>query len=67
MIWMMKFLFEPPMNDIAQIIFALAILAAASKGVIWAFRCPKDSPNYRLPNLQIGIWKETKTENEKNK
>lgn len=47
------------MNDTAQIIISVAIFAVAAKGVIWAFRCPKDSPNYKLPPVQIGLWKET--------
>lgn len=53
---------ELAMNDIAQIITALAFLTLASKGLVWAFRCPKDSANYRLPNIQIGPWKEKQGE-----
>jgi hypothetical protein len=47
------------MNDTAQIIISVAILAVAVKGVIWSFRCPKDSPHYKLPPLEIGLWRET--------
>lgn len=46
------------MDQLAQIIFATACLMASFKGIIWAFRCPKDSPNYKLPNLHMGIWRE---------
>lgn len=46
------------MNDVAQIIVALALLTLSSKSLIWAFRCPKDSANYKLPSIQIGSWKE---------
>ena len=57
---MTTFLSEMAMNDAAQIIFALAFLTLASKSLIWAIRCPKDSANYKLPSIQIGSWKETK-------
>ena len=49
---------EMLMNDTAQIIISVAILAVAAKGLIWAFRCPKDSPHYKLPPVQIGLWRE---------
>jgi hypothetical protein len=55
---MMIFLSEGRMNDAAQIILSLAVLALASKSVIWAVRCPKNSANYKLPSIQIGSWKE---------
>jgi len=55
---MMIFLFEAGMNDAAQIICALALLMIASKSLIWAIRCPKDSANYKLPTIQIGSWRE---------
>jgi hypothetical protein len=48
------------MNGTAQIILASAVLLASAKGVIWVFRCPKDSPNYKLPPLQLAFWRETK-------
>ncbi len=46
------------MNDAAQIICSLALLMLASKSLIWAIRCPRDSSNYKLPNIQIGSWGE---------
>lgn len=55
---MMTFLFEIDVNDAAQIIFALAFLTLASKSLIWAIRCPRDSANYKLPTIQIGSWRE---------
>ncbi|KTE10067.1 hypothetical protein ATE71_12370 [Sphingopyxis sp. H115] len=59
MISMMMFLSEIAMNDVAQVIFALAFLTLASKSLIWALRCPKDSANYKLPSIQIGSWRES--------
>jgi hypothetical protein len=41
------------MSETAQIIVATAILMVALKGIIWVIRCPKDSPNYRLPPVQL--------------
>lgn len=58
------FLSEIAMNDAAQVIFALAFLTLASKSLIWAVRCPKDSANYKLPSIQIGSWKETKRDDD---
>lgn len=46
------------MSEAAQIILALACLMASLKGIIWAFRCPADSPNYRLPPLRLLWWRE---------
>jgi hypothetical protein len=57
---MMIFLSEMTMNDVAQVILALAFLTLASKSLIWAIRCPKDSANYKLPSIQIGSWGEKK-------
>jgi hypothetical protein len=48
------------MAEPAQIIMAIAILLASLKGIIWALRCPKDSPNYKLPTLNLSFWRETK-------
>lgn len=55
---MMTFLFEAEVNDVAQVIVALAVFLVACRGMVWAFRCPSDSKNYKLPNIQIGLWKE---------
>lgn len=55
---MTTFLSDMVMNDAAQVIIALAFLTLASKSLIWAVRCPKDSANYKLPSIQIGAWKE---------
>jgi hypothetical protein len=41
------------MTETAQIIVAIAILMVALKGIIWVIRCPKDSPNYRLPPVRL--------------
>lgn len=41
------------MTDTAQIIIAAAIFMVSLKGLIWVLRCPRDSPNYRLPPLQL--------------
>jgi len=41
------------MSETAQVIVAIAILMMALKGIIWVVRCPKDSPNYRLPPLRL--------------
>jgi hypothetical protein len=53
------------MNDVAQVIFALAFLTLASKSLIWALRCPKDSANYKLPSIQIGSWREGQHDDER--
>jgi len=45
-------------SEPAQIIIAVAILMLSLKGIIWALRCPKDSPNYKLPPLRLIWWKE---------
>lgn len=52
MISTMTSLFEGA-NDIAQIIFALAIFMVPLKGVIWSLRCSKDSPNYINPSFRV--------------
>jgi hypothetical protein len=41
------------MSEAAQIIASTAIPLVALKGIIWVIRCPKDSPNYRLPPLRL--------------
>lgn len=41
------------MSETAQIIVALAIPMVALTRIIWVIRCPKDSPNYRLPPLRM--------------
>lgn len=41
------------MSETAQIILAMAALLISLKGIIWVIRCPKDSPNYRLPTLTL--------------
>jgi len=48
------------MSDEAQIILAIAALLLPLKGVIWALRCPKDSPNYRLQPVRLLWWREDK-------
>ncbi len=50
---MMTFLSEVQMNDAAQIILALAALMSSAKGIIWAIRCSKDSPNYVNPSFRL--------------
>lgn len=55
----MTFLFEAwTMSEPAQIITALAILMIPLKGLIWVIRCPRDSPNYKLPPLKLLGWRE---------
>lgn len=48
------------MSELAQIIIAIAILMLPLKGLIWAFRCPKDSPNYKLYPVKLFWWHENK-------
>jgi hypothetical protein len=46
------------MSEPAQIITALAVLMIPLKGLIWVIRCPRDSPNYKLPPLKLLGWRE---------
>ncbi|MEA3015453.1 MAG: hypothetical protein QOI38_175 [Sphingomonadales bacterium] len=52
------------MSETAQVIWALgsaaAMILAATTGIIWALRCAPDSPNYRLPRLNLPWWRDKK-------
>ena len=48
------------MTEPAQIILAIAVLLGSLKGIIWVVRCPRDSPNYKLPRSQFSLWRADK-------
>lgn len=53
------YLFEDVfMSEAAQIIVAAAVFMVSLKGIIWVLRCPRDSPNYKLPPVQLPWFKE---------
>lgn len=43
------------MSESAQIILAIAVLLGSLRGIIWVVRCPRDSPNYKLPRSRISL------------
>lgn len=45
------------MDGTALIIAALGVPLATLPAIIWAVRCPRDSPNYKRPTIHLSWWR----------